>query len=199
MAAYKKRKVRRRSSASRRGRRKPLPTWAWVLVGLVVGIGLTALVQLVIKRTTAPNSGLRALVDSATRPAPVTPKPAAVPTRSAGKTKYDFYTILPETETVLPEPTASPAPGKQKDQAEPGYTYILQVGSFTQFADADRLKAKLALNGLVAQVQKTEIKGKGTYYRVRLGPYNSLSALDRVHDQVRQFNIQALRLKVKNG
>lgn len=199
MAKAKKRKVTRRSSASRRGRRKPLPTWAWVLIGLVVGVTLTALVQLVIKRTTAPNSGLRALVDAAKHAHPAPAKPATPPARSTRKTKYDFYTILPETETVLPEPSASPAPAEQKDQAEPGYNYILQVGSFNQFADADRLKARLALNGLVAKVEKTDIKGKGTYYRVRLGPYNSLSALDRAHKRIQQLNMPALRLKVKNG
>lgn len=167
-------------------------------MGLAVGILLAALVQLVIDRARAPGSGLNTLLTRSESPRPTPaqpPSPAAAP---KPRPKYDFYTILPEIETVLPDPDTAP-PGKSARAAAPdvGARYVLQAGSFARFEDADRLKARLALNGLFAQIQKVSIEGRGEYHRVRLGPYGNLRELDGADQQLRALGIQALRLKIR--
>ena len=64
---------------------------------------------------------------------------------------------------------------------------------------ADQLKAKLALQGMQAQIQKVVIEGKGEYHRVRLGPYRRLEDLDAVNQRLRKQGIKALRLKLKGA
>ncbi|HWR86861.1 MAG TPA: SPOR domain-containing protein, partial [Acidiferrobacterales bacterium] len=101
-------------------------------------------------------------------------------------------------ETVLPEPKG----GKKTARAEPpeaGVNYILQAGSFGNHEDADRLKAKLTLSGLETYIEKVAIEGKGAYYRVRLGPYASVEALDSASAKLAQLGIKALRIKVKKS
>ena len=177
--------------------------WLLLLLGLGIGVAAVLLVQLLMPRDPA-RGGLARLFSSAGK-APVEaqeptarkdPEPA-----KPGKTRFDFYTILPETETVLPERTARTRPEKAaKTAPEEGVSYVLQAGSFPTFQDADQLKAKLALNGVVAQIQKVTIEGKGDYYRVRLGPYDGLEKLDAAEQQLKHLGIaKPLAIKIKKG
>lgn len=173
------------------------PTWSLLVLGLAVGIALTVLLQLLVHRTNAPGSGLNTLFSSAEKPRHATEK-ASTPEAPAAKIpKYDFYTILPEIETVLPE-KESTATSRPAGLAPPAnVSYVLQAASFARFEDADRLKAKLTLNGLVAHIQKVAIEGKGEYHRVRLGPYSNLKELDAADQRLRALGIHGLRLKLK--
>ncbi len=76
--------------------------------------------------------------------------------------------------------------------------YILQMGSFRKFADADRMKANLALIGIEAEVQKVSINNKDTYHRVRSGPYRSQAQLNRVRQLAKDNNISTLVIKLKD-
>ena len=197
MAAAKKRAkkaVRRRPSATRRGSKKGLPKWALIGAGLLAGVVIVLLVQFVIDRTGQPDSGLRNLVKRAQQPKPQPrPKVAKKPVKKpAAKPKYDFYTILTESETVIPDSVET-----RQIKAEKNVSYVLQVGSFSAFADADTLKAKLAFSGLVAHIQKIDVKDKGTFHRVRLGPYSDPQTLDETHRKLKKLAIPSLRLKVK--
>ncbi|GMR19484.1 MAG: hypothetical protein BMS9Abin36_0079 [Gammaproteobacteria bacterium] len=182
-----KKTVRRRPAS--RGSRS-LPNWALLLIGLAVGALLALLIQFLVQRASAPNSGLRVLIDKSIAPVPEA-SPNSTPAQHKPATRFDFYNILPKTETVLPEPEPT-KPARIK-----GHHYLLQAGSFARYQDADQLKAKLALNGLVASVQKITIPGKGDFHRVRLGPYQQLDELDRTNRQLKAMGIQALRLRVK--
>lgn len=170
------------------------PTWSLLALGLAVGIALTVLLQLLAHRTNAPGSGLNTLFNSAEKPQRATEKAPTVEAPAARIPKYDFYTILPEIETVLPE-KGSAATSKPATPAN--VSYVLQAASFARFEDADRLKAKLTLNGLVAHIQKVVIEGKGEYHRVRLGPYSNLNELDAADQRLRALGIRGLRLKLK--
>ncbi|MDE0280875.1 MAG: SPOR domain-containing protein [Gammaproteobacteria bacterium] len=118
----------------------------------------------------------------------------------------------PETEPAETEPaqlaSSSPAPAQpadppEKPQApvreakpEPVSTYMLQAGSFSRPAEADRQKARIALLGLSAGIQKVTIQGRGDFYRVRLGPYASYSRMEDADRRLKGEGIQAIRLKV---
>ncbi len=188
----------RRRSAGRRWR----PQWhkrGWLLLLIGIGIGVVGvmLTQMLAHRADG-RSGLANLLASLRRPAPAPAAKAPAPAKPP-KPTFDFYTILPETETVLPPERRAAKGQPSKSKPEAGVTYILQAGSFASYDEADQLKAKLALAGMVAQIQKITIEGKGTYHRVRLGPYPSIDQLDSAAQQLQKLGIRAIRLKVKKG
>ncbi|MBW1855751.1 MAG: SPOR domain-containing protein, partial [Deltaproteobacteria bacterium] len=73
----------------------------------------------------------------------------------------------------------------------------LQAASYSSFNDADKLKAKLALNGLTSRIEKISVDGKGQFYRVRLGPYSSTRTKKDVVKRLGALGIKPLHLKVK--
>lgn len=151
--------------------------------------------QLATKRV-GSNDGLAGLFAARVKPAEPTPAPRTEP--APPKPKLDFYTVLPEIETVLPD-RGTRTKASAAERPEAGVSYILQVGSFASFKDADQLKAKLALQGMQARIQKVVIEGRGEYHRVRLGPYQKLEDLDAAAQRLSKLGIKALRLKLKGG
>ena len=92
------------------------------------------------------------------------------------------------TENVTAAPaTAIPAPAA-------GTGYLLQVGAFPNSADAETLKAKLAMQGFVANVQSVKIGGQA-YNRVRLGPFHSATELESTKQRLASAGINAIALK----
>jgi cell division protein FtsN len=184
--------AKRRSGGKRR-----FPVWLVVILSLLLGAAIMYGVQYFFFRHSKPFPGLTHLAERAGEPGkkqetkPAQPEPEKKP-----KPKYDFYKILPETETVLPardEPVKKPA----KPEAEQNVRYYLQAAAFDSLAEADNMKARLAFAGLETQIEKTAIEGKGTFYRVRLGPYSKLEDLDAADRKLSAQGIKGLRLKVK--
>lgn len=93
-----------------------------------------------------------------------------------------------KTETVAAVPAAAPPP----TSASGGY--LLQVGAFPSAGDAESLKAKLALQGFVANVQTVKVGGQN-YNRVRLGPFKSATELESTKQRLQQAGINAIALK----
>jgi len=186
----------RRTSGSRS--RKKVRGWLWLVAGLMLGAAVMYGVQHFVYKDSKPFASLARLFSPAKqgtdkkekhKPSPEPEKPA--------KPKLEFYTILPG-ETLLPEPR----PGKDRkttrtETTEKGTSYVLQAAAYARAEDADRLKAKLALNGLEAHIEQVTVGDKGTHYRVRLGPYSSIEALDAANAQLSKLGIRAMRLKVR--
>jgi cell division protein FtsN len=86
------------------------------------------------------------------------------------------------------------APANAVPQPGAGSGYLLQVGAFPNAADAETLKAKLALQGFVANVQSVSIGGQ-TYHRVRLGPFRSATELESTKQRLAGAGINAIALK----
>jgi cell division protein FtsN len=93
---------------------------------------------------------------------------------------------------VAPQP-APPKPGSSPSlpKAHSGETYWLQAGAFAEEKEADNLKAKIAFTGLEATVRAVDIPNKGTLYRVRLGPYQSLDDANRIKGALSQNGVGA--------
>ena len=92
------------------------------------------------------------------------------------------------TENIQAAPaSAVPAPAA-------GSGYLLQVGAFPNAGDAEALKAKLALQGFVANVQTVQV-GSQTFHRVRLGPYRSATELESVQTRLAGAGYKAIALK----
>jgi cell division protein FtsN len=94
------------------------------------------------------------------------------------------------TQTV----TAVPAQPTPAAPAAGGSGYLLQVGAFPSASDAEALKAKLALQGFVANVQAVKV-GAQTYNRVRLGPFKSATDLESTKQHLQAAGISAIALK----
>jgi len=196
-SATRRKKTTRHKATTRKtsaGGRRKLPNWSLLVLGLAIGLLLAWLIQLVIYGMRNPKSGLNHLMTSSK---PVASAPTANKNAhtkvSESKPSYDFYTILPETETPLTEREWV----RQKSvPAEKGVSYMLQAASYTAYKDADQLKAKLILNGLSSSIQKVSIENKGTYYRVRVGPYASTKQVDQARQTLAGLGIKPLLLKI---
>jgi cell division protein FtsN len=188
----------RRRSPSRAGKKWHGPLL--LIVGLLLGAVLMWGTQYYLYRDGKPFSGLAGLFAAGKKamdkPREAKPQPEA---EHQPKPKFDFYTILPEVETVLPEPKAAGKKTAKIEAPEAGVVYVLQAASYGNLNDADHLRATLLLNGLEAHIEKISIQGKGDYYRVRLGPYSSLDALDAANGKLAKLGIKAIRIKVRKG
>ncbi|MBE9536408.1 MAG: SPOR domain-containing protein [Proteobacteria bacterium] len=65
----------------------------------------------------------------------------------------------------------APTPTKQTSLPAKEEAFFVQVASFQKSEDADRQAARLKSKGYKVVIVKADIPGKGTWYRVRLGPY----------------------------
>ena len=196
MAASRKAGARGRGAS--RGR-QGLPAWLWLLTGILIGLGLAW--YLFGKGYLPQPAG-----DAVTVEPPESAEPAAPPggaeevaprAKDSKRPQYDFFTVLPEMEVVVPEqelieqvqPKADNAAG-----APAGARYLLQVGSFREMSDADQLKARLALLGIVARVQAVTVN-ETTWHRVRVGPVASAREADDLRNRLADNGIDSLVMK----
>ena len=176
-------------AAQRKSSSKGSPFFTGMLVGLLLGVGLSLGVTMYIKGTESPfsdNKISRPNNDTFAEKLPKQKiaKESALPAEenpddSATKkndNQFDFYTILPETESTVTEKEIkdSALTVKKKDN------YFLQVGAFQNEADADNMKAKLALQGFEAVVQTASIPEKGVWHRVRVGPLSDIDQINKI-------------------
>jgi len=78
---------------------------------------------------------------------------------------YAFYDMLPKFEVVVPEKDKDVRPDVKSVPETRRGTYVLQAGSYKNFADADRVRAQLALQGIESRYRKcpsTTIPGTGS-------------------------------------
>ncbi len=181
--------------------RSAVPGWIWLVSGVAIGLFVALLVWLDKRPAVSPDSA--SPVPAAETPPP-TKKPGQIAspdkkkadpksdTAATEKPRFEFYTILPEMEIIVP--------GKEIKNpvrpARPG-TYFLQTGSFKNMPDADALKARLALLGMEAKIEPVTVEGD-TWYRVRLGPFKDMDQLNKMLGDLRQNNINALPVRVKS-
>ena len=177
-----------------------------VFVGLVIGLGLALGVVFYLNKAPLPFIGKSKPAaakdgkDAAAGPA----KPPAIAGMSQGaakgadKPRFDFYKILPGGDEPVSEKELKDAAKSGKNQPEAARgVYFIQAGSFQNPADADNQKAKIAILGFESSVEPTALPDKGTWYRVRLGPYTGLEDLNQVRRVLAQNGIDASLVKVK--
>ncbi|ALQ93893.1 SPOR domain-containing protein [Xylella fastidiosa] len=107
-------------------------------------------------------------------PEPLSPSQAPIP-------------VTPKKPT--PAPT-SPPPAAIADTTR----YILQAGSFGTSNEAESTKARLAMLGLSARIESTNIGGK-QLYRVRMGPYSNANELAEARKKIDSNGLQAITIK----
>lgn len=190
------------------------PAWVWLALGVLLGLGFATLMLLqgwapTLRKpnspqpnpqATAPRASETAVADESRKPAP--------------KKNYEFYSVLPEMEVVIPDtelsakaraeqqrqqaaaqnPATAGTPPPEPAVAATGARYVLQAGSYPDPKAAEELKARLALSGFVARVQSVNVNGK-TWHRVRVGPYGSASDVETAKAALSEAGVNAIALK----
>jgi cell division protein FtsN len=168
--------------------------WSGLMLGLALGLAVAGGVYWKDRHAQAPSANK---VDKKKSRNGTSAEPE---TADAGATEehakpYDFYDMLPKFEVVVPEkekdvkPDIRPAPETRRG------TYVLQAGSYKNFADADRVRAQLALQGVESKVQKVSVDND-TWHRIRVGPISNLDELNRLRQILRKADVDVLVIRV---
>ena len=108
--------------------------------------------------------------------------------------RFEFYEMLPDAEVDVPEQPKATGAVNPPPVSVPG-TYVVQAGAFPDFAEADKVKARLALLGVESEIQAADANG-ATFHRVRIGPIDNLDELNRLRARLRQNGIEYLVIPV---
>lgn len=133
------------------------------------------------------------------RPAPAPaaspPAPSSLPTASAPVAAP----AADKAAGAAPAPAPAPAPASSANVSTPAngdaFTYYLQAGAFRELQDAEATKARLALMGVAAGIaeRKSEL---GTLYRVRVGPFADVDAMNRARMRLSDNGVDAAVVRV---
>ncbi len=193
------------------GKRGMNPLFAGIIIGLLLGIFLALGVAVWLNRTSNP------FVEKTKPSETLAPMKTAQPPAGAAKAdgtdpakpRFEFYQILPgekdgkEHAANPAKRPADPPPAAPKDSKtntkEPPKSLneivYLQAGAFQSEAEADNMKAKVAFAGFEATTKPVNVAGKGTLYRVRLGPFKSQEEVNRIKGVLSQNGIGAAVVK----
>ena len=173
------------------------PAWMWLFTGVLIGLGLAYFLwakgyipQPQIDQTTSGNTSSQAVPEDAEEVAPADKEPK--------KSRYEFFTVLPEMEVIVPEQELAKKRRQQETATAPNGNgnYVLQVGSFRENSDAEQLKARLALLGIMARVQSVTVND-ATWHRVRVGPVSGSREADEIRRQLDENDIDSLVMKAQ--
>ncbi len=203
MAATRRKKPGRSRGATRG--RSGTPGWIWLLGGMLIGLGLA---WYLFAQGYIPQPAAETVEAESQAAADAVAEEEIAPARQEPKkSRYDFFTVLPEMEVVVPEAelnertraqsraessqtssTSAPPPAADADQ------YLLQVGSFRAAGDAEQMKARLALLGITARVQSVTVND-AAWHRVRVGPVNGAREAESMRRRLADNGIDSLVMK----
>jgi cell division protein FtsN len=191
--------VNNRRKKSRRGK-QGTPAWMWLFTGILIGLGLAwylfakgYIPAIQIEQPVAGDAS------EGQRPEPAIADGISPAEVEKDKPHYDFFTVLPEMKVDVPEQNLDQKagqddPGQAANKEAGTDTYLLQVGSFKQVGDAEQLKARLALMGIVARIQTVSVNN-ATWHRVRIGPVSGARKADELRNQLADNGIDSLVMK----
>ncbi|MHA7881196.1 MAG: SPOR domain-containing protein [Saccharospirillum sp.] len=187
--------------------RSRIPGWVWVFTTLTA-VGFAGFLYY-LSQIPPQEDGAAAIRESVRQlPLPDRPPAPEESPETDGSTRsleraFEFYRLLRDDEVpvTLPDaPTGLPVPGRPgatppSPDAPPaaGERWMIQVASFNQVADADRLRAELIMNGLTeAQIATVDLGDRGTFHRVMVGPFDDRSRLNRAQDILVGLNMEVM-------
>ena len=172
MAAKKKPAPKRGASRNQAPAKQPIPGWMWLAIGLTIGAFVVFLMKLEpgneeVKRT-KPEQQKAAKAAEANKTAPSPQQPV--------KPKYDFYTLLPESEVIVP-PEAVP----EKTPPVPAQPPVTPA----EAAKIDTARAQAALMGQTPPPAPPVIKPAATtQFFLQAGSFRKQADADKVRAQI---------------
>ncbi len=177
--------ARRNAAPNRRAsapKSKPAPAWLWFVMGAIFGAFAMTLVFTLHKPKPVQD------------PAAEAAKPAENESKTP-KPRFDFYKLLQESEQIVPATETIGDADKVADTPASNIEYILQVGSFPNQGEADKLRAQLILLNLDAHIESVEIHKGEIWHRVVVGPFDSQEKLATARSSLVNNQYTALVLK----
>jgi len=191
---YKHRTQNKNSASYRQQRPQSLSLWRWMLITALI---ISFVVFLVYIRST----GSKQVTAQPNIPAKAeemkveAPKQEKKPETGPVLPQFDFYTILPEKEVIVPDYEINTRAREERVGQAKTASYILQAGSFRDFKDADSLRAKLALMGIESKVEKAKV-GNVVWNRVKMGPYTQMTSVSTIRSRLRENGIDVVVMEV---
>lgn len=132
--------------------------------------------------------------------------------------QFDFYTILPEKEVLVPEQDIITRVREEKNAQqqittvkmpidstitdvveEPQTTspvkssvsYMMQAGSYKNSVDAEKMRSNLEAMGIEARIEKAKV-GETIYHRIKMGPYAQMSSVSNIRTRLKQSGIDVI-------
>ncbi|BBL34162.1 cell division protein FtsN [Nitrosomonas stercoris] len=203
-----------------RTKKKGNPLWLGMFIGYTLGLMSAIAVWLYISQAPSPflaqeNPGkVSSQNQSGEKPTSLLADKGSAPRsdqQETNKPRFDFYKILPGVEEPpledtlerIPLPPTTVATEKKPEKVPERVAtlkekYYLQAGSFMNAGDAERMKAELAMLGVMASVQIGKTGNNAVVHRVRIGPFAKMEELDRVRASL-QLNGVTTSLVRGNG
>jgi cell division protein FtsN len=177
----------------KRGKKSGFSGWVGLLCGLLAGLAIAGIVYVRDHRADAPLAKT-SKADKKKFRGSEDAEPGDSSAEEPAKS-YDFYDMLPKFEVVVPEKDKEVRPDTKSVPETRRGTYVLQAGSYKNFADADRVRAQLALQGVESKVQKVSVDND-TWHRIRIGPISKLDELNRLRQILRKADVDVLVIRV---
>lgn len=179
---------KKRKVAGRKAKKKPIPGWLLLSLGILFGLVIAVFGYV--------KGWVPKVEQEQIKPQKEVSQPLAkVEDKSDDlkikKTKdYDFYTALQDMEVVISS--------DEIIKAEPRVpsNFFLQLGAFKDYSDAENLKAQVAFSGHIAYIQTIEIKDT-QWHRIRVGPMTSGRKADVIKRNLEKNGFNALIIKEK--
>ena len=185
----------------------PIPLWVWIFAIVMISAfaGLLFYLEQYEKGNigTDHKANIKKLLSPHGETSAKGAKPKTPAKKKDDKTSFDFYSLLPSMEMVIPDKEQKvrdedvPSQASNTNPISAKAQYILQAGSFRDEQQADRLKAGLALLGIESTIEPVKISNSGLWHRVRVGPFSNLSEIDKVRSRMRANNIDPILLTEK--
>ncbi|MDC6381702.1 SPOR domain-containing protein [Pseudomonas sp. 15A4] len=173
MAVKKKPAPKRGASRYQAPAKTPIPGWVWMAIGLTVGAFVVFLMKLEpgsgddIKRVKAEAKAAKIAEANKTPPSPTAPV----------KPKYDFYTLLPESEVIVPNEAV---PEKTPPVVAPSTPVTPEVA-----AKIDTARAQAALSGLTPPPAPPVTKPAAvTTFFLQAGSFRKQADAEKVRAQI---------------
>jgi cell division protein FtsN len=194
MAKDYKHRSQNKQNASYRQRPQSLSLWRWMLITASI---ISFVVFLVYLRSTGSKQ-VSVQPDVPTKTEEIkaeAPKQEKKPESGPVLPQFDFYTILPEKEVIVPDYEINTRAREERVGQAKITSYILQAGSFRDFKDADSLRAKLALMGIESKVEKAKV-GNVVWNRVKMGPYTQMTSVSTIRGRLRENGIDVVVMEI---
>jgi|TARA_B110000879_G_scaffold60933_1_gene85507 cell division protein FtsN len=171
-------KTSNRSSKKQQAKsNSPLPTF---LFGMVFGALLMNFAPALLKTAPTATTAVKDVTETVKA--------------EASELKFDFYTLLKNTEIIVPNDEPS---NNQNIEPKENSSYLLQAGSFKNANDAEALRVKLLLLNLSANIETVNLGNGEKWHRVLVGPFTDSSSLAYARAKLAENAIDIVLLKRK--
>lgn len=163
---------------------KSWSVWRWMLI---TAFAISAVVLVVYLSGTKPKT----IADVASTTKPVEADITKPKEPEVKPTQFDFYTLLPEKEVVVPEYEIKTRTREERVGQAKATQYIMQAGSYNGMKEAEQMRAKLASMGIEANIQKAKVDNT-IRYRVKLGPFTQIASVNVINARLKQNGIDVI-------